>query len=288
MKNLDLELLRTFVSIAEEESFSVAAERVHRTQSAVSQQMKRLESQLGQPLFEKLGRNKKLTPQGLKLLGYAGRMITLNDEVLASFRSDDMQGSIRIGAPHDLAETLLPNMLSRFARSYPQLKMEIHVGRSPFLMQALKRREIDMTLSTRRDPDHPGMVLRTSPTVWICAHDFHFNPALPIPLVLADEPSLYRELALQHLNRLRLPWHISYLAPTLVGIKAAVRAGLGITARSIDMLGPDLRVLGDAEGLPRLPDVNFHLYLANENVSAAAQRLFELLGGDIGDRLTPQ
>lgn len=277
MRNLDMELLRTFVAITEFSSFAAAADRVHRTQSAVTQQMQRLESQLGFAVFQKTGRNKQLTTQGAKLLEYATRILALNDEAISMLDMDDVTGSLRIGAPNDIAETILPSLLSRFAKIYPQLRMEIHVGRSPFLMQALRRGEIDLTVSTRKSDAYPSIILRTSPTVWFCSSDYVHNPANPVKLVVADEPSLFREIALQSLDQAKIPYRISYVAPTLVGIKAALRAGLGITARSIEMIGPELRVLGESEGFPRLPDVNFFLYLRDQQVGTIAKMVFDTL-----------
>ncbi|QRX81477.1 LysR substrate-binding domain-containing protein [Glaciimonas sp. PAMC28666] len=285
MRNLDMELLRTFVAIAEFSSFAAAADRVHRTQSAVTQQMQRLESQLGFTLFQKAGRTKQLTTQGAKLLEYAVRILALNDEAISMLDMDDVTGSLRIGAPNDIAETILPSLLSRFAKIYPQLRMEIHVGRSPFLMQALRRGEIDLTVSTRKTDAHPGIILRTSPTVWLCSSDYIHNPANPVKLVVADEPSLFREIALQSLDQAKIPYRISYVAPTLVGIKAALRAGLGITARSIEMISPELRVLGAAEGFPRLPDVNFFLYLRDEQVGTIARMVFDTLSKGTHDHV---
>lgn len=283
MKNLDMELLRTFVAITEFSSFAAAADRVHRTQSAVTQQMQRLESQLGFAVFQKTGRNKLVTAQGAKLLEYAERILALNDEAISMLDMDDVTGSLRIGAPNDIAETILPSLLSRFAKIYPQLRMEIHVGRSPFLMQALRRGEIDLTVSTRKSDAHPCIILRTSPTVWLCSSDYIHNPANPVKLVVADEPSLFREIALQSLDRAKIPYRISYVAPTLVGIKAALRAGLGITARSIEMISPELRVLGESDGFPRLPDVNFFLYLRDEQVGTIAKMVFDTLSKGIPD-----
>lgn len=283
MKNLDMELLRTFVAITEFSSFAAAADRVHRTQSAVTQQMQRLESQLGFAVFQKTGRNKLLTAQGAKLLEYAERILALNDEAISMLDMDDVTGSLRIGAPNDIAETILPSLLSRFAKIYPQLRMEIHVGRSPFLMQALRRGEIDLTVSTRKSDAHPCIILRTSPTVWLCSSDYIHNPANPVKLVVADEPSMFREIALQALDQAKIPYRISYVAPTLVGIKAALRAGLGITARSIEMISPELRVLGESDGFPRLPDVNFFLYLRDEQVGTIAKMVFDTLSKSIPD-----
>ncbi|MDR5832530.1 LysR substrate-binding domain-containing protein [Caballeronia sp. LP006] len=275
--NLDMELLRTFVAIVERESFAAAAESVHRTQSAVTQQMQRLETQLGKTLFLKSGRAKRVTSDGLKLLEYSRRMLALNDEACAAIMGSVLTGEVRIGAPEDVADSMLPNLLQRFSKAFPSLRMTIHVGRSPFLMQAMKRGEIDMTISPREYPEHRRINLRTSPTVWICAADYHYDRSLPLDLIIADEPSLFRRIALEHLERAKTPWRVSYVSPTLPGIRAAVRAGLGVTARSVEMMGADFRVLGEADGLPRLPDVSYNLYLAL-SPSTPARRLFDSLG----------
>lgn len=275
--NLDLELLRTFVAIVERESFAAAAESVHRTQSAVTQQMQRLEAQLGKTLFRKRGRAKRLTEDGLKLLEYSRRILALNDEACSAIAGSTLTGEVRLGAPADVADSMLPNLLQRFSKAFPSLRMTIHVGRSPFLVQAMKRGEVDMTVSPREHPEFRRITLRTSPTVWICAADYHYDRGQPLDLITADEPSLFRRMALEHLERAKVPWRVSYVSPTLAGIRAAVRAGLGVTARSVEMMGPDFRVLGEADGLPRLPDVSYHLYLGS-SANSPARRLFDSLG----------
>jgi DNA-binding transcriptional LysR family regulator len=277
MRDLNLELLRTFVAVVECESFGAAAKAIHRTQSAVTQQMQRLEREVGKPVFCKVGRGKQLTEEGVRLLGYARRLLALNDEARSSLAGTALTGEVRIGAPHDVADTILPHLLTRFSSGAPGVRMSIHVGRSPFLMQSLKRGEVDMTISTRDDPAHRRVTLRTSPTVWICAASYRHESGAPVPLVVPDEPSLFRRLALEALEVAGLEWRISYTSTTLVGVRAAVRAGLGITARSVEMLGPDFRALGPADGLPRLPDVSYHLYLSARAASSPAQRMFESL-----------
>ncbi|AJZ56822.1 bacterial regulatory helix-turn-helix, lysR family protein [Paraburkholderia fungorum] len=275
--NLDMELLRTFVAIVERESFAAAAESVHRTQSAVTQQMQRLETQTGRTLFRKHGREKRLTDDGLKLLEYARRMLTLNDEACSAIAGSSLTGEVRLGAPVDVADTILPNLLQRFSKSFPSLRMTIDVGRSPFLIEAMKAGELDMTLSPREQPELRRVTLRTSPTVWICAADYRYDRSQPLDLIIADEPSMFRRMALEHLERAGIAWRVTYVAPTLPGIRAAVRAGLGVTARSIEMMGPDFRVLGESDGLPRLPDVQYHLYLGSAP-NLPARQLFDSLG----------
>ena len=280
MRNLDLDLLRTFVAIADAETFAAAAHRVHRTQSAVSQQMQRLESHVGKSLMIKHGRTKRLTDDGMKLLDYARRIIALNDEANASLATRPGQTAlVRLGASNDMADTILPIMLGRIAKSHPNVLLEIRTGRSPFLMEELNKGELDLAITTRLDPNLPRIALRSSPTVWLCAADYQFERKKQLPLILSNEPSLFRALAIDALDRAHLGWRITYLSLNLLAIRAAVRAGLGITARNIEMLSQDLRVLGEAEGLPRLPDVTFHLYMRDESVGEAAQQVFETFRG---------
>ena len=184
------------------------------------------------------------------------------------------QGTLKIHT-----ENILPIMLGRIAKSHPNVLLEVRTGRSPFLMEELKKGELDLAITTRLDPNLPRISLRSSPTVWLCAAEYQFERRKQLPLILSNEPSLFRALAIDALDRAHLGWRIAYLSLNLPAIRAAVRAGLGITARNIEMLTPDLRVLGEADGLPRLPDVAFHLYMRDERVGEAAQRVFETFRG---------
>ena len=286
MATLDLESLRTFVAIVERGSYAAAARGVHRTQAAVTQRIQRLESNVGRPLFRKIGRGKQLTEDGLKLFEYARRLLSLHDEACASLSGTALTGEVRIGALDDVADTILPNLLARCSASFPGVRVVIHVARSAFLMQAMKQGEIDMAVSTLDDPSHPRILMRTVPTVWICSADFRLDANQALPLVLHDEPSLFRSLAINALERNALPFRINFISPSLSGIRAAVRAGLGVTARSVEMLNSDFRVLGEADGLPRMPDVHFYLYLAGLNSNPAARRLFETFSNRDAQTLT--
>ncbi|HEU0204956.1 MAG TPA: LysR substrate-binding domain-containing protein [Burkholderiaceae bacterium] len=284
MRPLDLELLRSFVAVADRETFARAAEQVHRTQSAVTQQMARLEEQLGVSLFRKVGRSKRLTEHGVRLLEYARRLLALNDEAIESLAAPDLRGPLRIGSIYDATEFLLPPLLARFSQLYPNLQIEVHTDRTAHLMQDLKRGEIEIALVGRPqgdpDPAHPSVRLRTSPLVWIAGTDYVHQRSQPVPLVLPDEPSSYRATALAALNAHDISWRIRHVSTSLAfsTLRAALRAGLGVTVRVIEMLTPELRVLTEAEGLPRLPNMCLDLYLRDENVSAPAIRLFESMG----------
>lgn len=284
MRPLDLELLRSFVAVADRESFARAAEQVHRTQSAITQQMSRLEEQLGVALFRKVGRSKRLTEHGVRLLDYARRLLALNDEAVESLAAPDLRGPLRIGSIYDATEFLLPPLLARFTTLYPNLQIEVHSDRTAHLMQALKRGEIEIALigmpQGDADPAHPSVRLRSSPLVWMAGAKYLHDPAQPVPLVLPDEPSSYRAAALVALDAHGIRWRVRHVSTSLAfsSLRAALRAGLGITVRIIEMLAPDLRVLTEAEGLPRLPNMCLDLYLRDEHVSQPARRLFESIG----------
>jgi DNA-binding transcriptional LysR family regulator len=274
---LDFETLRTFVAVVDQGSFAAAAGHVYRSQPAITQRIQRLEASIGRPLFRKVGRDKRLTEDGVLLLDYARRILSLHNEACASLVGTKVTGEIRLGAPDDASETILPLLLRRFSIMFPEVRVVIHIARSAFLMRLLKQGEIDMAISTRDDASHPRLRLRTAPTVWLCAADFKFMRHEPIPLVLHDEPSLFRSIALQALESARLPLRLNHISGSLSGIRAAVGVGLGITARSIEMLEPEFRVVGAADGLPSLPDVSFYLYIASLSAHPTARRLFESL-----------
>ena len=257
--NLDLDLLRTFVAVADLNTFAAAAVAVCRTQSAVSQQMQRLEQLVGKELFARHGRNKLLTEHGIQLLGYARKILRFNDEACTSLMYNNIKGVLTIGASDDTADTILPFLLNRVTAIYPKLAIDVRVKRSTTMVDLLEEGEIELAVTTADPAGHPHIVLRTSPTLWYCAADYHYQAGEPIPLVVMDEPSPFRALAIKQLDEAGIPWRIAYVASTLSAVRAACKAGLGVTARPIEMMSPDLRVLGAVEGLPPLPDTQYAL-----------------------------
>ncbi|WP_410014205.1 transcriptional regulator LrhA [Sodalis sp. C49] len=257
--NLDLDLLRTFVAVADLNTFAAAAASVCRTQSAVSQQMQRLEQLVGKELFARHGRNKLLTEHGIQLLGYARKILLYNDEACTSLMYSNIQGVLTIGASDDTADSILPYLLSRVTRIYPKLAIDVNVKRSPLMQEMLTNGEVDLAITTLTNPNHPYVTLRSSPTLWFCSSDYRFIPGEVIPLVVSDEPSPFRAMAIEQLQAAGISWRIAYTASTLAAVRAAVKAGLGITVRPVEMMSSDLRVLGQNEGLPTLPDTQYVL-----------------------------
>lgn len=277
MKTLDLNLLRTLVTIEQVGTFSGAAEVLCKTQSAITQQVQRLEEHTSCVLFTKKGRNRILTSQGQELVDYGRRLLAINDEALRTMERKQVGGEIRIGAPPDTADTLLPSMLTCIAQQAPNVRISIQVDRSPFLMAALKSGDIDLTISSRTGTGLRRFELQTSPTLWICAAGYVYRKGSPLPLILADERSVFRRTAIRALSGTSLTWHINYVATTLTGIKAAVRAGLGVTARTAEFLSSDMRVLSEADGLPPLRPTTYWLWMRKDATSPLTVFVYKML-----------
>ncbi|QHI97134.1 transcriptional regulator LrhA [Xylophilus rhododendri] len=277
MRTFDLELLRSLSAIVTHDSFAAAAMQLGRTQSAVTQQMQRLEEQIGHPLFEKRGRQKRLTEHGQRLLTYARHLLAINDEAMRNLQQGALEGMLRIGASLEVSGSILPPLLAEVARSSPMLQLDISIGRSPFLVESLRSGEIDMAISNRVEDDLDGVVLRTSPTVWLCSASYVHDPALPIPLIMTDAPSIFRRLGQEALDASGIPWTLRTSSSSLIGVRAAVQAGLGVTARGVEQLDAGLRVLGLSDGLPRLPDLVYRLYVRRNVVNPVTRQVFEHL-----------
>ncbi|EOC9245322.1 transcriptional regulator LrhA [Enterobacter cloacae] len=275
--NLDLDLLRTFVAVADLNTFAAAAAAVCRTQSAVSQQMQRLEQLVGKELFARHGRNKLLTEHGIQLLGYARKILRFNDEACMSLMFSNLQGVLTLGASDESADTILPFLLNRISSVYPKLALDVSVKRNAFMIEMLKENEVDLVVTTHRPGQFNCLTLRTSPTHWYCAAEYVLQQGEPVPLVLLDDPSPFRDMVLAALNEANIPWRLAYVASTLPAVRAAVKAGLGVTARPVEMMSPDLRVLGKSDGLPPLPDTEYLLCHNTTSNNELAKVVFEAM-----------
>ena len=275
--NLDLDLLRTFVAVADLNTFAAAAAAVCRTQSAVSQQMQRLEQLVGKELFARHGRNKLLTEHGIQLLGYARKILRFNDEACMSLMFSNLQGVLTLGASDESADTILPFLLNRISSVYPKLALDVSVKRNAFMVEMLNENKVDLVVTTHRPGQFDCLTLRTSPTHWYCAAEYVLQKGEPVPLVLLDDPSPFRDMVLTALNDASIPWRLAYVASTLPAVRAAVKAGLGVTARPVEMMSPDLRVLGKSDGLPALPDTEYLLCHNSSSHNELAKVVFEAM-----------
>lgn len=284
--NFDLDVLRSFVTGVELGSFAQAADRLGRSTSAVSAQLKKLEEQVGAPVLRKSGRGLALTPTGEALLAYARRLLELNDEAIAAVRGIDLAGSVRIGMQEDFGENLLTKVLGDFARAHPRVRIEVRVSRSTELLSAIRSGQLDLALTWEGGERTPHCeTLGQLPMRWI-GPALEKMPALmpgePVPLVMFDAPCLMRSAATAALDRAHIPWRIAFTSASLSGIWAAVNAGLGVTVRTEIGLPASLHVL---EGLPALPPVGVVLHSAEVAPAPVEQRLAETIRAMLTERL---
>jgi len=265
--SLDPDLLRTFVFIAEEGSFTRAAGRVGRTQSAVSMQMQRLEGLLGQPvLLRGKGGAVSLTSHGQYLLSRAREMLALNDEIWTSFRAPLVHGTVRLGAPDDYALRYLPQILMRFAESHPAVEVEVLCLPSSELVERLRDGHLDLTLvSEGHEPSNwPTTSLWRGPLAWITSERHAPHRRDPLPVAMAHANCAWRTAALAALDKAGLRYRIAYSSATQIGTHAPVMAGLAVTISTISWLPDGLRLVRPDEGLPPLPDYGILLMQARE------------------------
>jgi DNA-binding transcriptional LysR family regulator len=258
MQTLDLAVLRTLLAAVESGSFAAAARRVGRSESAVSLQLKRLEEQIGEPVFVRNGKQMTLTGAGARLVEYARRLLDLNDEALSAAQNS-IEGTVRLGVPHDVAETWLPAVIAGFRRSHPSATLKIIEGRSAVLLSQLADHQIDLAVvfsATR-----PANVLWSAnlPMVWIGRSNFNLKRNEPLQLAAFDPPCFFREAAIASLKRADIDWSIGYASNTLSDLWSAVNLGLGVTVRTPVGLPVGLTMLDSQRGLPDLPPFNVSL-----------------------------
>jgi DNA-binding transcriptional LysR family regulator len=251
-QNLDIELLRTLVAIADYGGFSQAAVRQHRTQSAISLQMKKLEELTGRALFRKAGRRRMFTEAGELLLNYARRILSLHDEAASMLRPNPLEGHLRFGISQDFADRGLAVILAQFTRSHPAIRLDVQVDTSAHLVEGIRKEQLDMAVAFQ-NPGDLGDRLELIALQWIVPEPFLWQPSSPLPLVMFATNCLFRTRVVSALDQAGIPWRIAYTSPSLTGILAAVKAGLGVTARPAD------KQLNE-HGLPSLKPVELALY----------------------------
>ena len=274
---LDTDTLRTFVAIAENGSFTRAAHQVFRTPSALSMQIKRLEETLGQSLFIREARRVSLTPEGEVLLGYGRRLLKLNEEAVGRFLAPSLEGSVRLGTPDDVGTRVLPQVLTRFARSHPAVQVNVHAGRSVDLLKRLDDGELDLALVTLGHSDlsaKRGEVVHTEPLVWAGRDGGVAVQRSPLPLSLANHGCAWREMALGALDKAEISYRVAYNSEHCAGQEAAMLADLAVAPFPASLVQPPLRVLGPENGLPALGDYQIAL-VRRDGSGPAAEALAE-------------
>jgi DNA-binding transcriptional LysR family regulator len=263
---LDPDLLRAFILIAEERSFTRAAQHIGRTQSAVSMQVQRLEALLGQQLLHRgRGGSVELTRHGQFLLQRARDMLALNDDIWRTFHTPAVTGTVCIGTPDDYALRFLPGVLMRFAEVYPNVEVEVVCAPSDELVPKLKTGTLDLALiSDGHQPEGKAQELWSGPLVWIGSERHGTHRLDPLPLALASPTCCWRVAALARLEASGRRYRLAYTAATQVGTLAPVMAGLAVTVSPATLLPAGLRILGPEDNMPSLPNLKVVMVKARE------------------------
>jgi DNA-binding transcriptional LysR family regulator len=277
---MDIELLRSFVSVVDAGGFTRAGERVHRTQSTVSQQIRRLEESVGRPLLVRKGKRVSPTEAGERLLTYARRILALAEEARDAVARPTPDGVVRLGVPEDFAAYRLAHVLSKFTRSRPDLRLDVRCDLSTHLRRDLAHGDFDVAL-VRRDPgdtSESGTVATWPERIrWVTSKRFPVDGNLdPLPLAAFEQGCVYRKRAVHQLEAAGRTWRVSYSSPNLAGIQAAVSAGLGISILPEVAVLADHRVLGPKDGFPKLGNTEMALVVCPD-ASPATRRLADLL-----------
>lgn len=260
---LDPDLLRSFGLIVEGGSFTRAADRMGRTQSAISMQIRRLEEMLGQPLLTRTSKGVQPTPQGAWLAEQARALLAVNDQIIANFRAPPMIGTVRLGTPDDYALTWLPSILARFAETHPAVELDVTCLNSGALAEHFRAGRLDMTLMTEGHelPGSAANRIWRGPLRWVGSprHGLHRREPLPLALALPDSCCPWRNATLDSLRSARRHWRVTYNSATQIGCFTVALAGLALTVSTPTTLPEGLSWLGEAEGLPALPDMGILL-----------------------------
>lgn len=283
VQGLDPELLRAFLLIAEGHSFTQAADQLGRTQSAVSMQIKRLEDVLGQSVLSRgKGGGTTLTPHGRYLLGPARQILALNDEVMTTFRTPAISGTVRLGTPDDYALSHIPGVLRRFAETHPAVRVDVLCSSSTDLVEKLKAGELDLTLISDgiQPRNWPSVPLWRGPLTWITSTRYAPHRQTPLPLALAHDDCGWRASAQAALDNAGIRYRIAYLSGTQVGTHAPVLAGLAVTVSALTVLPEGVRAMRPDEGLPNLPEFGIVMLQARN----PAQPVTDALAAHIEER----
>lgn len=287
--NFDMDVLRTFVTGVSLGSFARAAERLGRSPSAVSLQLRKLEEQAGRPLLAKQGRGLALTEAGELMFSYARRILDLNDEAaLALSGEGGVAGWLRVGMPEDFAERFLPALLGRFARAHPRVKLEARADRGTQLVRAVERGELDLALAWGDLDSAHRRTVAERPLAWVGPPGFSLGEGEAVRLVAFDAPCAFRSAAIAALDGAGLSWRHVFASPSLSGLWAAVTAGLGVTVRAADGVPAHLaRLDPERSGLPRLPPLTLRLHLAAASPPPAVALFRDLLLDQSREGLEP-
>lgn len=273
LKVPESDLLHTFVAIVESGSFTGAAKRVHRTQSAVSMQVRRLEELLGRRLFERSGRTIKLTADGEVFFDQARRILRAYQEALGTFNQTPLEGELTVGLPDDYAMSFLPRILARFAPAYPAIRLNIVCEPSRRLASRIADGSIDVALITEGESAGGGIVVHREQLIWATSAHHYAHEQDPVPLAIFHLADVFRRTAIERLEQHGRRARVVITSPSFAGINAAIEAGIAVAVIFRSITRPGFRILTSREGFPELPEQAILLQRAHREPHVLIDRL---------------
>jgi DNA-binding transcriptional LysR family regulator len=282
MPSLDPELLKAFVAVADHRSFTRAAVMLNRTQSAVSMQIKRLEDRLGTELFNRTKANVDLSAAGEGLLGYARRILTLNDEAVGRLAERKVEGVVRLGVMDDYGTFIVPPLLASFLAGYPRIHIEMETGLTSS-MPARLGEAYDLVIAMHPEGRGEGEFLRREQAVWAAGASRAVEQQEPLPIALYPQGCLFRKWAIEALDAAKRPWRLAFVSHSLAAVESVAAQGLAVTVVKAGTFPPRLHPLSDRDGMPRLPAADICLHRA-ASLSQAGTLLADHLRTGISNR----
>ena len=278
MKNLPIDVLRSFVTVADFASYTQASELLGRSQPAISMQLKKLEALLECHLFKRSEQKLSLTEDGRILFDYARQILVLNDEALSTFVKPSLSGKLKFGIPSEFATSLLPKIVSRFSQNYPTVSLNVSCDLSVNLLSARNKREFDLILALQDDLSlDKNNLLLIDELVWVTRKHHHAHLSSPVPLIAAPNGCIYRKRAIEKLEENKQDWRIVYTIADLSGIQAAIEEGLGVTVLAKSTVPDNLQIIKPDKKFPKLGKVAIHLVNNAKPSDEAVNRLIEYI-----------
>ncbi|WP_298607154.1 LysR substrate-binding domain-containing protein [uncultured Thiothrix sp.] len=274
LANLSTEVLRSFVTVVEQDGFIRAADYLFKTQSTISQHIQRLEQELNTTLFMPLGRKRVLTPNGEIFLVYAKRWLKLQEEAQLALAQTMLEGEVRIGISMSMGEQFIPELLAQFAQTYPALRLLVDTGHSYSLIQGYHNGVYDLVVTLEREPKD-GQILSEDSMVWIGRTAYEWNQQKPLPLAAYAPPCQFRDACTQALDQAGIAWQMIYSANSLNSLMASVGLGLAITVRASHTVIAETEILTPRLNLPSLPKIK--IVLRNRNLTDAQRLVSEII-----------
>lgn len=274
MRNLSVDFLRSFVTIAQTGSYTQCAERLNRTQPAISLQVKKLEEFVGKKLIIRENNRLTLTLAGSQLFDFGTKILLLNDQAMLEFGRPQVSGNIKLGIPSEFSTTLMPKIIRRFTQTYPEISLEVHCALSKDLLCEPLKNHFDLILSLQEQPDptQSGYII-TDQLVWVGSQRFINNIPDKLPIIAAPSPCLYRKRAIEQLSKRNKQWQIIYTIADLNGIQTAINEDLGITVLAKSTVPPGLFILPTSPALPELGQIGVCLINPQKVRSEAVELL---------------